>query len=96
MSQDKTPMQELIERLSRFFTDLVIKYKTRRFEKEFDKFFTGLLLGDLYEAKINLLTYMKQNKDLMLKKYLEGQSIYCQIKEPNNLINTIQNEQYRH
>ena len=57
--------------ICRFLSEWFRKRKIRKFEREFDKYYTGLLMGDLYDAKIRLLTKMKKDKHLWLKKYLE-------------------------
>lgn len=58
--------------ICRFFKEWSVKRKIRKFESEFDKYYNGLLMGDLYDAKVRLLTKMKKEKDLWLKKYLEN------------------------
>jgi hypothetical protein len=68
--------------ICRFLSEWFRKRKIRKFEREFDKYYTGLLIGDLYDAKIRLLTKMKKDKHLWLKKYLETkQSVPRQIDE---------------
>lgn len=68
--------------ICRFFKGWSTKRKTRKFEREFDKYYTGLLMGDLYDAKVRLLTKMKNEKHLWLKKYLENKlSVSRQIDE---------------
>ena len=71
----------------RFISEWFVKRKIRMFEKEFDRYYTGLLLGELYDTKIKLLAHMKNNKELYLKNYLEqGQCISIQI---NNILKKI-------
>jgi len=68
----------------RFISEWFMKRKIRKFEREFDRYYTGLLLGELYDTKIILLTRMKNNKELLLKNYLEkGQSVSLQL---NNML----------
>ncbi len=59
---------------------MVIRNKTRKFNREFDRYYNSLLMGELYDAKVNLLTDMKDNRESYLKKYLEtGMSVNSQI-----------------
>ena len=75
----------------RFISEWIMKRKIRNFEREFDRYYTGLLLGELYDAKIILLTRMKKNKELLLKNYLEqNQSVSHQL---DNMVSKIKNSQ---
>ncbi len=71
-----------MEQVRRFFSEWFRNRKIKKFEREYDKFFTALLLGELYNQKVKLLTEMKRNKEQWLKKYLDnGQSVYSQINQ---------------
>lgn len=61
---------------------MIRKIKTWWFNKQFDRYYNGLLLGELYNEKIKLLSDMTNNRELYLKRYLEkGVSLYRQIDE---------------
>lgn len=80
------PEQKHIEEpnvVCRFISEWFMKRKLQKFEKEFDNYYNGLIMmGDLYDAKVRLLTYMKKNKSMYLKNYLEnGISVSRQIDE---------------
>lgn len=60
---------------------IIRKIKIWKFNKDFDRYYNGLLMGgDLYDAKVKLLSDMKNNKALYLENYLtKGVSISNQL-----------------
>jgi len=56
--------------------------RAKKFEMDFNRYYEGLLSGDLYDAKVKALLSMKKNKEIWKDDYINGgKSVYKRLME---------------